>query len=715
MKTKLGLTVLVVVSWIGGACGADWYHPAWRRRQMVTVNANAVGVTLTNFPLLVVLTDPASHVWAEAQPDGKDILFTAGDGTTRIPAEVEKLDRAGQRLWAWVRLPVLSATTSTNLYMYYGNIAAGDQSDTNVWDAGYAAVYHLAESPDDGVAGHVDSSGNGNHGTPMKFQDDPIGDTAAAGIIDGADRFGGSNEYVTVRDSDTLNLTTNMTLSFWMKPQKLGRTQRVLMHWSPGSTHGYGLLVDFYNSNKLLAILNNGPVRLYQYSKVFNPDDTNRWHHIALRYNGTRLQWYINGVADTYANGTLTNGLSTHSLDFGYKNDSASDPRFLDGFLDEIRISRTARSVAWLQTCHSNQVAPGVFSSFAATEAAAGTDPNRPAWPASLMAWSFRQRVTVNSAQVPGVLADFPVVMTETNVTAGLWAHAQADGGDIRFTAADGLTRISHEIEAFDAGAKRLTIWLGIPSLTPAANTPLYMYYGSRTAGGADPDGVWTNHFSLVQHLNEASGTLLDSSPAGNHGTAMQDTVQGVAGWLGKAAAFDGTNDYVALTTAIAAGSKTYSCWLWPDGAQPTPGHCVFGDYQMIVSVDIYGRHRLGHYNGTDYVLTDTFLVPSAWHHLAVSMDAATGHLAMYVDGVLRGTNSTARYTALALNRSLLGLAVYPANVALRGILDEARIETVVRPADWIQACYANQSDPGLFLYGGWEEQAPAGTTLLLR
>jgi len=230
MKAKLCIAGLILSSVISMTFGADWSDAAWRYRQKVTVNANPVGATLTDFPLLVVLKDPTSLVWTKAQPDGKDVFFTASDGTTRIPAEVEKLDVAGQRLWVWVRIPVLSASTATDFYMYYGNNAVGNQSDTNVWDSGYAAVYHLDESPNDGTPGHLDSTGNGNTGTPMFFQDDPLSNTDAVGIVDGANRFGGNKGYITVSDSDTLNVTTNLTVSFWMNPQELGRAQRIFSH-----------------------------------------------------------------------------------------------------------------------------------------------------------------------------------------------------------------------------------------------------------------------------------------------------------------------------------------------------------------------------------------------------------------------------------------------------------------------------------------------------
>ena len=90
----------------------EWYNSAWTSRQEITIDSDnaAYGLSgsLNGFPYLVKLTDGANDLFGVAQSSGNDILFTASDGTTKLPHEIENYNDAGgsEELLAWVRLPV---------------------------------------------------------------------------------------------------------------------------------------------------------------------------------------------------------------------------------------------------------------------------------------------------------------------------------------------------------------------------------------------------------------------------------------------------------------------------------------------------------------------------------------------------------------------------------------------------------------------------------
>ena len=114
---------------------AAWYTPAgWQYRKKLTLNGGLVPAAQTDFPVLVGLNDPDSHLKANAQASGNDILFTAADGTTKLAHEIESYDSTTGSLVAWVKLPTLTNGTNTVIYMYYGNAAAANQQNTTgVW------------------------------------------------------------------------------------------------------------------------------------------------------------------------------------------------------------------------------------------------------------------------------------------------------------------------------------------------------------------------------------------------------------------------------------------------------------------------------------------------------------------------------------------------------------------------------------------------------
>ena len=117
------------------------------------------GATLSNFPVLVSLTDAELKHVDEATPgnvadlEGDDIIFRSYDAATCSPSsapcgldhEIEKYDPTTGQLIAWVRIPVLNtktASSDTVIYMYYGNsdVATSSEDAAGVWDSNYMGV-----------------------------------------------------------------------------------------------------------------------------------------------------------------------------------------------------------------------------------------------------------------------------------------------------------------------------------------------------------------------------------------------------------------------------------------------------------------------------------------------------------------------------------------------------------------------------------------------
>ena len=67
---------------------AGWYNSSWTYRKAITIDNTKVDANLTNFPVLISMTDP--DLRDNAQSDGDDILFTSSDGTTKLSHELEK-------------------------------------------------------------------------------------------------------------------------------------------------------------------------------------------------------------------------------------------------------------------------------------------------------------------------------------------------------------------------------------------------------------------------------------------------------------------------------------------------------------------------------------------------------------------------------------------------------------------------------------------------
>jgi len=152
---------------VDAAAGA-WLQ-GWTKRKAITLNAAKIEApnngSLTDFPVLISITD-AQIAGGAALANGNDIVFTSSDAVTQLASDVEEFSKTTNQLVAWVKVPSLSATTDTTLYVYYGNAGAGARIPEQVWTSSFLGVWHLSQDPGPGGAGDIlDASANNRDGT----------------------------------------------------------------------------------------------------------------------------------------------------------------------------------------------------------------------------------------------------------------------------------------------------------------------------------------------------------------------------------------------------------------------------------------------------------------------------------------------------------------------------------------------------------------------
>jgi hypothetical protein len=105
------------------ACASPDWLSDWSYRRAVDLSP---ATAIADYQVLVTLTTGImGNPYANVQPDGSDIRFTASDETTLQDYWIESWDNTGtSQIW----VEAAAAGTST-IYMYYGNTAAGSASD----------------------------------------------------------------------------------------------------------------------------------------------------------------------------------------------------------------------------------------------------------------------------------------------------------------------------------------------------------------------------------------------------------------------------------------------------------------------------------------------------------------------------------------------------------------------------------------------------------
>lgn len=365
------LLALVLMATSFGVARADpgWYTSTWAYRKKITIDSTKVTADLTNFPVLINLSSD-TDLASDAQDDGDDILFTESDGTTQLSHEIEKFDGGTGQLVAWVKIPSLSSTSNTEIYLYYGNSGASNQQNaTAVWDSNYRMVQHLEET----TGTIYDSTSNNNDGTASNGVNQN-----ATGKIDGANSFDGVDDLVDYGSDNSLKMTDALTIELWVKRPDNTTFERFLSHSSGVNSYAYEVGVDFTETNKWRFRLNSDAITLKS-AMVGSPG---QWLYLVVTYDKnaggtTEMKMYENGSS------IGTQDYSTAMTNHGNlkTNRQGKTDGWCKSTIDEVRISDTARSANWISTSYNNQNSPSTFYSLGSEEAGAAVPVGAPVIP----------------------------------------------------------------------------------------------------------------------------------------------------------------------------------------------------------------------------------------------------------------------------------------------------------------------------------------------
>ena len=348
----LAVLVLLAFSFLDSSAEA-----AYGYRKQITINAGKVSGSQTNFPVLVSIPanagmKTAANTGHVQNSNGYDIVFRAADGTTSLAHEVERYVAMTGEMTAWVKVPAISSSGNTIIYVYYGDsgVSSSQQNAAAVWDSSFKGVWHLNQGT--GVTA-VDSTSNANGAVPNSGNP-----TASTGQIGDALTFAKPSRLV-IAAKASLDLTSattpNWTMSAWVKPTSYTGTSWPVIY-SYGSYRASMGLSQATGTDGLIENITNDATYLRSTTAVTLPAS---WNHVTVTRTATTTSFYLNGAAD--GSGTSTAVTTTGQVSgIGADANGAIEAgeQFL-GLIDEVHVSNVARSACWTKAEYNNQFAPG--------------------------------------------------------------------------------------------------------------------------------------------------------------------------------------------------------------------------------------------------------------------------------------------------------------------------------------------------------------------
>ncbi|PIR66855.1 MAG: hypothetical protein COU51_01565 [Parcubacteria group bacterium CG10_big_fil_rev_8_21_14_0_10_36_14] len=652
---------------------------------------------------------------------------------------------------------------------------------------GLVAFYKFDETGWTGVSNEViDSSGRGNYGCAYNGAD-----TAAIAKFGRSGEFDTTN-YVRIANSDTLDITGEITLSAWIYPlSDVVGGSIIKKPWvsnvNPWRT--YQIYRSSSNASSF-CITNSSNVSVCANASASTP--LNTWSLVTGTYDGSKVKFYTNGIFDHEA--IQTGSIKSNSEDVYIGFNSNYTPQSFDGYIDDVRIYNRALSASEVATLAGSYKVESItkndlvghwsmdandisgitvydksgYDSNGTKSGSSGGN-NTPA----LYRGQIKEALDFDGTDDRVSIAENSNLYISGDITLSLWLNADSfvdyarmimmsnfsenESDNILYmlnTFSTGDLYIGHE---YGAGINQIYIintnlktnqWYNVSLVRSAAQKKYYFYingayfseqaYDFNPTGGSTSDlkfggeNYWYNgrlddiriyNYALSaqeiaalynsakeNHITSAPKTGLvgwwtmdnnnifgarvyDSSGSNTHGTMIGTTTS--TGQIGQARIFDGTDDNIVFTSYPTGDIISFGAWAKTSqlGYQTLIDNQYAGALNPGINIFINTASNFpicrfddGVVNPTAY--DDTMnIVDGQWHHIFCTKDASDNKK-IYVDGVLKKTDTTAMGDMSSSDNMYIGSYNGTTGGPWNGSVDDVRIYDRVLSAIEVMQLY---------------------------
>ncbi len=313
-------------------------YPGWQHSGSIWILTTPEGANLptasseTGFPLLVRLHKDFFD-FSQAKANGEDVRFSTTEGTP-LAYQIEEWDATKGTAGIWVHLPTIQGNARQEVRLHWGKAdAASESSGPAVFNEsnGYLSVWHMSNPVKD-EAGTVESR--------------DVGTTATAGIVGQARHFA-SHQGIFCGDKITIypSGAGSHTSEAWFRAQT---PNAQVLAW--GNEQAQGKVVMQFRSPP--------HINMDCYFSGANVRGNSRlpmsqWIQVVHTYQKGDSRIYVNGLLD----GVSTNPAAPLVIKSPARMWIGGwyDNYDFVGDIDEVRISKVARSADWVKLQYENQ------------------------------------------------------------------------------------------------------------------------------------------------------------------------------------------------------------------------------------------------------------------------------------------------------------------------------------------------------------------------
>jgi hypothetical protein len=326
---------------------ASAQYPGWQHSGSLYLLTTPEGANLptsaveTDFPLLVRL-DKDWFDFNQAKAGGDDIRFSSTTGTP-LTYQIEEWNGAKGTASVWVRIPQIKGNEHQEITLHWGKADAISESKGSVVfnaENGFVSVLHM----DDAIKDELEA---------LTLRD--LGSTAASGLIGEARHLTRGQGILGGDHITNYPFGDNpFTSEAWFRTELAGTT---IFYWGRYATRlngktGAGNEVGLnIGAPASLGWASDGPGG----ASAATVPVLGQWNHVAATYENGTNKIYVNGRLDgtRYHKASMSTVIDIVVSIGGMRG---TDFRYI-GDIDEVRVSRVARSANWMKLQYENQKA----------------------------------------------------------------------------------------------------------------------------------------------------------------------------------------------------------------------------------------------------------------------------------------------------------------------------------------------------------------------
>lgn len=265
-----------------------------------------------------------------------------------------------------VRIPTLSVSSDTVIYLAFGNSSlTSDSSFTGVWDGDFLGVYHLG----DGSTINLGDSTNNAYSLTNNNSA-----TATAGQTGGAVNFSAASSQYLSNGSLPLASGSALTMSLWIySPSANQGSQLSAFNIGNQDSPNRVLLLMPWNSGTFYFDYGNDTGGRVSFSFAGYYD---AWVHVTAIYNtsGNDHRVYLN--ASSMINNADSTTASSNVTGI-YMGGWPGVSQYWYGKMDEVKVSKVARSSSWITADYNAQKASSTLITWGSKVAGDKILPNK--------------------------------------------------------------------------------------------------------------------------------------------------------------------------------------------------------------------------------------------------------------------------------------------------------------------------------------------------